>query len=259
MAVSRRPKTASAPGLQSTDDATLTQALHEAERLLIDVFAAREQAFRSNLTASVADCSMVMDGAPERGWRQREGGGLSVVSRPNFLANWTAFTLGALSQLDWTGIVAAGGSVLGCLLPMPARFTTAEDRLSYLGKAPCDVEDDRVDVAGRSLDYHFSSRSGHRFPWDLSGASLYADTSGFEASDIDLFLVGLIHAQAEAKIRHVHDTLQAAWGATSDNLELLVRPSRSCPCGPDATCRSCCVCIAPWPKSSQASTSTAAP
>jgi hypothetical protein len=47
-----------------------------------------------------------------------------------------------------------------------------------------------VEVAGRNLDYIFTSSTGHAFPWDPDGgSSMYRDTSGFEASDIDLSLL----------------------------------------------------------------------
>ena len=128
------------------------------------------------------------------------------------------FTLGCLNELDWTGVVAAGGCVLGCLLPMATRFASDDaSRLYYLGKAITLDEDGETAVAGRSLDCHISSETGHAFPWDINGdrelGSLMNDTSGFEASDIDLFLVGLSHEEALTKLRHIHATLKAAWGA----------------------------------------------
>jgi hypothetical protein len=41
----------------------------------------------------------------------------SVVDKATFTSNWNAFTQGCFDAVDWTNIVVAGGSVLGCLLP----------------------------------------------------------------------------------------------------------------------------------------------
>jgi hypothetical protein len=42
-------------------------------------------------------------------------------SLDDFKRNWAIFTEGSLSQLiDWSNVVAAGGSVLACLSPLPA-------------------------------------------------------------------------------------------------------------------------------------------
>ena len=42
-----------------------------------------------------------------------------VNSLKEFQRNWAIFTEGSLSQLtDWNNVIAAGGSVLGCLLPL---------------------------------------------------------------------------------------------------------------------------------------------
>lgn len=55
--------------------------------------------------------------APEQ--RREDGEPCTVASLADFQKNWAVFTEGALSQLeDWNNVVAAGGSVLACLLPM---------------------------------------------------------------------------------------------------------------------------------------------
>lgn len=41
--------------------------------------------------------------------------GYSVVQKNVFQANWSTFTNSMLRGLNWTGVVAAGGSVLGVL------------------------------------------------------------------------------------------------------------------------------------------------
>ncbi|KAH8111009.1 ankyrin repeat protein [Phellopilus nigrolimitatus] len=51
--------------------------------------------------------------------RRKDGAPSTVESLDEFQRNWVVFTEGALSQLtDWSNVIAAGGSVLGCLLPM---------------------------------------------------------------------------------------------------------------------------------------------
>lgn len=214
-------------GLQSADPAALAQALQDADALLVDVFSTRS-AFRTDLAYALRDCPFVLQGAFERGWRQKEGGGLSVCARPDFLENWSAYTIGCLSRLDWTGIVAAGGSVLGCLLPVPPRFRTASERLYYFGKAiiPAEAEEGRgLNMAGRELEWFDELRGGYALPVDFGDSSMYDDTCGFEAADIDLFLVGLDHQQALDKIRHVYATLKTAWG--DQDKMLIVRSDTS--------------------------------
>ena len=52
--------------------------------------------------------------------RRKEGEPCMVESLEDFQKNWAVFTEGSLVQLtDWSNVVAAGGSVLGCLLPLP--------------------------------------------------------------------------------------------------------------------------------------------
>ena len=46
-------------------------------------------------------------------------GGSSIASRDEFVKNWRTFTLGRLDRLNWTGVVAAGGAVAACALPVP--------------------------------------------------------------------------------------------------------------------------------------------
>jgi len=51
--------------------------------------------------------------------RRKEGEPSMVDNLAEFQKNWAIFTEGSLSQLaDWSNVVAAGGSVLGCLMPM---------------------------------------------------------------------------------------------------------------------------------------------
>jgi len=51
--------------------------------------------------------------------RRKEGSPAMASSMEEFNQNWTIFSEGSLSLLDWNNVVAAGGSVLACLLPVP--------------------------------------------------------------------------------------------------------------------------------------------
>ncbi|KAA1478658.1 ankyrin [Dentipellis sp. KUC8613] len=52
--------------------------------------------------------------------RRAEGAPATVDTLDEFLKNWSIFTEESLAQpFDWNNVVAAGGSVLACLLPLP--------------------------------------------------------------------------------------------------------------------------------------------
>ncbi|KAF8905742.1 hypothetical protein CPB84DRAFT_1960271 [Gymnopilus junonius] len=54
--------------------------------------------------------------------RRKEGTPAMVADLEEFKKNWAVFTEGSLSQLiDWNNVVAAGGSVLACLMPLDAK------------------------------------------------------------------------------------------------------------------------------------------
>ena len=51
--------------------------------------------------------------------RRKEGTPATVSSMEEFIQNWSIFSEGSLSLLDWGNVVVAGGSILACLLPVP--------------------------------------------------------------------------------------------------------------------------------------------
>jgi len=176
-------------------------------------------------------------GAGRRGWRYRlEGVDAGAVLQPSleeFQRNWRSFMLDGLAGIRWGGIVAAGGSVAACALCSPAWTrgagnqplgTRDQPRCWFLNKCFYSAEDDRdeyqfggddgVDVekqwwCSRSLD---GNARGLGELWFGEGQSK-KDTSGFEESDVDLFLVGLDADEARSKIRHIHAILARNWGA----------------------------------------------
>lgn len=78
----------------------------------------------------------VMPLSPED--RKPEGSACMVPSLEEFQKNWAVFSEGSLSQLsDWNNVVVAGGSVLACLMPLPAEATVSKRaiRKFYHGSA----------------------------------------------------------------------------------------------------------------------------
>ena len=66
---------------------------------------------------------------------RRKEGTLSTVERiKDFERNWTIFTQDMLKHLDWDNVVAAGGSVLACLAPVPKYVKAESDLRSYFHK-----------------------------------------------------------------------------------------------------------------------------
>jgi hypothetical protein len=59
--------------------------------------------------------------------RREEGSPAMVESLEAFKKNWGVFTEGSVSQMsDWSNVVAAGGSVQACLMPLPNAATTSK-------------------------------------------------------------------------------------------------------------------------------------
>lgn len=62
--------------------------------------------------------------------QRRPGGSPAVVeSFEEFQNNFNVFSESSLTELDWTNVVAAGSSVVNCLLPVPERYNTSKRRL----------------------------------------------------------------------------------------------------------------------------------
>lgn len=62
--------------------------------------------------------------------QRRPGGSPAVVkSLKEFQNNFNVFSESSLIDLDWTNVVAAGSSVVNCLLPVPERYNTSKKRL----------------------------------------------------------------------------------------------------------------------------------
>ncbi|ETW84697.1 hypothetical protein HETIRDRAFT_425946 [Heterobasidion irregulare TC 32-1] len=89
---------------------------------LVDVFAAPTAARTTRARIVPDDASLAVNYVlPFSGARRRKEGASTTVPDLNaFKKSWGIFTEGSLSQLtDWNNVVAAGGSVLACLSPLP--------------------------------------------------------------------------------------------------------------------------------------------
>ncbi|KZV73630.1 ankyrin [Peniophora sp. CONT] len=109
--------------------------------------------------------------------RRPTGSPALVQSLEVFQRNWSVFTEGALSQVDWSNVVVAGGAVQACLAPLPEG---ADDSRKALRKR-------------------------------------FHEGEAYAASDVDLFLYGLDQTQAERKIQQIFDAIRDAvpWDVTA--------------------------------------------
>ncbi|KAJ7196941.1 ankyrin repeat protein [Mycena pura] len=89
---------------------------------LVDVFAAPAdmRITRARVVKDETDLSAQYVMPLSEANRRKEGAPCMVSDIDEFKKNWGVFSEGSLSQLlDWNNVVAAGGSVLACLAPLP--------------------------------------------------------------------------------------------------------------------------------------------
>lgn len=89
---------------------------------LVDVFEAPAsiRITRARVVEGVEDLSAKYVMPVADGNRRHEGTPSTVADLEEFKKNWSIFTEGSLSQLvNWNNVIAAGGSVLACLSPIP--------------------------------------------------------------------------------------------------------------------------------------------
>ncbi|KAG8952591.1 hypothetical protein FRC04_003952 [Tulasnella sp. 424] len=103
--------------------------------------------------------------------RRKKDGELSMTSSlEDFRTRWAIFSEGALSQLtNWNNVIAAGGSVLACLAPLPE---------------------------------HVAKQGSKR------AIRKYYHSEAYPASDVDLFLYGLTPEQAEEKCIEIYNAVR---------------------------------------------------
>ncbi|KAH7927884.1 ankyrin [Leucogyrophana mollusca] len=138
---------------------------------LVDLFEAPVEArtTRARVVKDEEDLSAkyVMPVPSER--RRAEGAPATVSDLNEFKKNWSVFSENSLSQLsDWSNVVAAGGSVLACIAPLP--------------------------------DHAKESKRETR--------KYYHSSDAYAASDVDLFLYGMTPAEAEKKIQTIYEAVR---------------------------------------------------
>jgi hypothetical protein len=107
---------------------------------LIDVFDAPDviRTTRARVVQGSGDLSAQYVMPLTEANRRKDGTQCMVKSLEEFKKNWGIFTEGSLSQLiDWNNVIAAGGSVLACLLPLDdaAKVSKRSIRKYYHSKA----------------------------------------------------------------------------------------------------------------------------
>lgn len=74
--------------------------------------------------------------------RRRTGSNATVQSFGEFQHNFNVFSESALIDLDWNNVVAAGSSIVNCLLPVPKEFSTSKRALrNYYHELFCPASD----------------------------------------------------------------------------------------------------------------------
>ena len=96
---------------------------------LVDVFAAPRdiRTTRARVVTGDADRDAQYVMPLPDSQRRKEGSPSMVDNLEAFKKNWSVFTENSLSQLsDWSNVVAAGGSVQACLMPLPKAATASK-------------------------------------------------------------------------------------------------------------------------------------
>jgi len=96
---------------------------------LVDIFAAPSdiRTTRERVVTSDSDRDAQHVMALSDTLRRKEGSPAMVDSLETFKMNWSVFTENSLSQLfDWSNVIAAGGSVQACLMPLPKAATASK-------------------------------------------------------------------------------------------------------------------------------------
>ncbi len=93
---------------------------------LVDIFAAPRdiRTTRARVVNDVADRDAQYVMPLSDAVRRKEGSPAMIENLEAFKKNWGIFTENSLSQLsDWSNVIAAGGSVQACLMPLPKAAT----------------------------------------------------------------------------------------------------------------------------------------
>jgi hypothetical protein len=140
-----------------------------------------------------------------------------VHSRWAYKEQLKFFTRGALTGLEWEGVLLAGGACLGPLLPLPSELEARAFR-SKNG-----VKEDAIRHSARLEVIQWFNGGGRRVedndeePDGEPSLPCYTDRGDeknckFAGADIDLFLYGLSEEQAFGKVREIGALLAANGG-----------------------------------------------
>lgn len=85
--------------------------------------------------------------------RRAHGSPATVGSIADFQKNFNIFSESSLSELDWNNVVAAGSSVVNCLLPVPEAFNVNKRKLrEYYHEKFCPASDVDLFLYGLTHD-----------------------------------------------------------------------------------------------------------
>jgi len=118
----------------------------------------------------------------------------ALVDSATFQRNWALLTNGLLDGMDWTNVVAAGGSVLACLLPGFVADDYGEEGKTFLSQ-----------LRGRVFELTYNNRV------TLDPHCVCA-LNGFHSADIDLFFYGLDEAQAKRRVEEIVELVEQNQG-----------------------------------------------
>ncbi|KAI5466053.1 ankyrin repeat-containing domain protein [Mariannaea sp. PMI_226] len=85
--------------------------------------------------------------------RRAHGSPAIVADLAEFQKNFSVFSESSLAELDWSNVVAAGSSVVNCLLPVPEAFKTTKRKLrEYYHEKFCPASDVDLFLYGLTQD-----------------------------------------------------------------------------------------------------------
>ena len=85
--------------------------------------------------------------------RRPHGSPATVADMAEFQKNFNVFSETSLAEIDWNNVVAAGSSVVNCLLPVPPEFKTTKRKLrEYYHEKFCPASDVDLFLYGLTHD-----------------------------------------------------------------------------------------------------------
>eukprot|EP01126_Amoeba_proteus_P047454 TRINITY_DN5413_c0_g1_i3.p1 TRINITY_DN5413_c0_g1~~TRINITY_DN5413_c0_g1_i3.p1 ORF type:complete len:215 (-),score=37.30 TRINITY_DN5413_c0_g1_i3:832-1476(-) len=122
-----------------------------------------------------------------------------------FREQFNAFTCCVFDKMDWSNVFVAGGSVLASLLPIPDDYQVPDSvDYVYSGKR---LSLDREMEEQRNRNWIYYNGISSNFYSKGTCPTGVADT-GFQSSDIDLFLYGLSEEDALKKIEEIFELVK---------------------------------------------------